>query len=196
MEGRSPGSKDAHVLYMGLMMKRGALRKNWTLRWFEITSTHLVYFKFSKDTDYAAQVKGVIKLSDCLNVYRGKDAVEGQIGWKVSWPEGLYPPAREKKNVLALKTKRRTYFFVAPTREAAKHWETILRQSCSEVKPSFSSGTPDRSFLRDTSQPYDRRMTMSKMGVEQSLAGLEEELEVEDEFLDTDSLDGDTRPFS
>ena len=71
MSRRSQSGQD-HVLYMGLMMKRGGIRKNWTLRWFEITKTHLIYFKFAKgarDTDYNAQVKGVIKLSECLNVY-------------------------------------------------------------------------------------------------------------------------------
>ncbi|EGD74460.1 hypothetical protein PTSG_05824 [Salpingoeca rosetta] len=219
MDRRSK-SQQGHVLYMGLMMKRGGLRKNWNLRWFEITKTHLIYFKFAKDTsdtDYSAKVKGVIKLSECLNVYRGKESIARNTGVSVHWPDSRYPPSRDSKSTLALKTKRRTYYMVAQTRDAAKQWESILRQSCSEFKPSFSSGSvkAQSSFLRDTSKPYDRRMTMSKMGVQETLMALDEETtegahnatndgerpaesdttggeeEDEMEFLDADSMDED-----
>ena len=144
MSRRSQSGQD-HVLYMGLMMKRGGIRKNWTLRWFEITKTHLIYFKFAKgarDTDYNAQVKGVIKLSECLNVYRGKDTIRKHTGSSIAWPDSRYPPSRDSRTTLALKTKGRVYYMVAQTREAAKKWEALLRQSCSQVKPSFASGAP------------------------------------------------------
>lgn len=143
MEKRRPqDSVASRIQYMGLMMKRGAFRKNWTLRWFEITDKYLTYFKFDKtnrSAGYAAKVKGVIQLSDCLNVYRGKDRIQHATGSSVTWPEVLYPPARDSNTALALKTRSRVYFLVAPSKKAAKCWESHLRAVCAEVKPSFAS---------------------------------------------------------
>eukprot|EP00056_Hartaetosiga_gracilis_P018339 m.10651 g.10651 ORF g.10651 m.10651 type:complete len:202 (-) comp6656_c0_seq1:305-910(-) len=159
------------LLFSGLMMKQGSLFKNWRLRWFELTPTHIFYFKCVVGS--SAELKGTIKLSDVVRIVRGNEEIGHLSKKSVKWPTKQYPPASKPKTTIAIVTKKRTYYTVAPDRLHAKKWEKAINaiihpHGTSEQSHTFVADEED-----DDVDPYadrQRRQTVMKTGIDEELA--------------------------
>eukprot|EP00049_Salpingoeca_infusionum_P027465 m.32589 g.32589 ORF g.32589 m.32589 type:complete len:163 (-) comp9529_c0_seq2:361-849(-) len=129
------------VFYHGFGMKRGGFRKNWKLRWFEVSNTTLCYFQCEASKE--ATLKGTIQISDIRHVSIGTPP-----GCSISWPMSQYPPAKEDGCRLLVRTTKREYFFVFPTAEDTKQWFNEIDQSRTQSR------------TRRAPSVYDRRVSM------------------------------------
>eukprot|EP00055_Hartaetosiga_balthica_P010884 m.47820 g.47820 ORF g.47820 m.47820 type:complete len:190 (+) comp7361_c0_seq1:172-741(+) len=161
------------LLFSGLLMKQGSVIKNWRLRWFELTPTHILYFKCAVGS--SAELKGTIKLSTVKKIVRGNENISRETKKVIKWPVGKYPPARKPKTTMALITDKRTYYAVAPDRLSAKKWERAINniiypQGSSEESYAYTVGDEEEDGIVDPYADRNRRQTVMKTGIDDELA--------------------------
>ena len=83
----------------GWMTKKGAVRKNWSRRWFELRGTSLVYYKDEHAT--SSSKKGQVDLSRCLSVQRAKNPDARPFEFEVVSAHRVYRFASEDETDLA-----------------------------------------------------------------------------------------------
>ncbi|KYR00900.1 RhoGEF domain-containing protein [Tieghemostelium lacteum] len=114
-EGFSIGSKQAsitiqlgEIVRQGYLTKKGAMRRNWTKRWFVLKQGYLFYFKTSKDK----KPKGIIQL---INVHVARS---------------YYKP-----NCMAIRssidTNEREFLIVANSQSDLEEWINQINKCCS-----------------------------------------------------------------
>jgi len=92
----------------GFMSKKGAVRKNWTRRWFELRGMHLVYYKDEPGTE--SNKKGHVDLSRCSTAGRSTK-----------------PDAHEHE--LEVVSASRVYRFAAPDAASREAWVSAIREN-------------------------------------------------------------------
>jgi len=93
---------EREIIKSGQMEKKGAIRRNWTSRWFILKSRYLFYFNNKNDL----LLKGYIHLKNCtVQVSSNK----------------------KKPNCLEVCTSLRTFFISAPSENDCKEWVNAIR---------------------------------------------------------------------
>ena len=124
--------------FCGWMTKRGAVRKNWSRRWFELRGPKLVYYK-EEDNGSGRDRKGDVGLADCSDARASTNA-----------------DARDFE--MEIVSSRRTYRFVTEDAEALAGWLAAVTKSIQQAQarsPSSSvadAGSDEESSGFDTSR--------------------------------------------
>jgi hypothetical protein len=144
LKAKVNGSRDFLLSQVGLLprifrwgplIKRGAVRKNWKVRYFALYRERLAYYRSESDMRASSRTLRFIRYSDILHV--GPASFEQLDVESVTLPEG-----KVVDQVLMIETSNRTFFVVAENERDRDGWVDAIRTQISAFEALRRAGVP------------------------------------------------------